>query len=425
MSLSRREFLVSAGAVASLGAVGPLASCAQGTALSPRGNGSAGSWAEIRDRFAVSREHVHLAGLLLTSHPAPVDAAVTRHRAGLDLNPALYLNEHRRDLEREVRRAAARYMGTRMEDVALTDSTTMGIGLVYGGASVRSDQEMLVSRQDYFSSREALGYRAARTGATLRTIALFERVEDVSADEIVDNLISAVTPATRVVAATWVHSSTGLKLPVRAIADRLAEINAEREPEDRALLCVDGVHGFGVEDVAIPDLGCDFFMAGTHKWIFAPRGTGILWGRPETQDAVAPIIPSFNQDGSWGGAMSPGGFKPFEHQWAMTQAFEMHLEIGRTRIRDRIHLLARQAKEGLRSMRHVHVYTPAEAALSAGIVCFDVEGMHPNRVVARLLERNVVASVTPYSPSHARVTPGLMNDPEEIDYFLEVVAEMG
>jgi selenocysteine lyase/cysteine desulfurase len=45
------------------------------------------------------------------------------------------------------------------------------------------------------------------------------------------------------------------------------------------LLVVDGVHGIGAVDETIAEMGCDFFCAGTHKWMFAPRGTGILWAR--------------------------------------------------------------------------------------------------------------------------------------------------
>jgi isopenicillin-N epimerase len=425
MSFTRRNFLRSAGALATMGAVNPLAACSQAAAPPAwRRSGGRSEWDSVRDQIPFSRDYVHLAGLLLASHPLPVGAAITRHRSGLDDNPALYLGEHRRRLERASRQAAAEYMGVSAADVGLTDSTTMGIGLVYNGIAVRPDQEMLVSRQDYHSTRDALRYRSARNGTRIREIDLFPRVEGVGEDEIVAAVISSVTPATRVVATTWVHSSTGLKLPVRRIADELARINASRSPADRALLCVDGVHGFGVENVSISDLGCDFFMAGTHKWILGPRGTGIVWGNPATSEAVTPTIPSFNQDGTWGGEMSPGGFKPFEHQWGMAEAFRFHAGIGKDRVQQRVHELALQAKEGLRAMPHVHLYTPLAARLSSGIVCFDVEGMHPNRVVSRLLEHNVIASVTPYSPSHARFTPGLMNTPEEIDYALGIVAGM-
>ncbi|CAN5655868.1 aminotransferase class V-fold PLP-dependent enzyme [soil metagenome] len=424
MSFTRRDFLLSAGALASASALGPLTSCAQpAESLALHRARQDDQWSHIRARFRASPEYIHLAGLLIASHPMSVGGAIAEHRSGLDENPTLYLGEHRR-LEQDSRQAAAEYMGASAADIALTDSTTMGIGLVYNGIAVRPDQEMLFSRQDYYSTREALRYKAARTGANLREISLFERAAEASEDEIVAVIISAVTPRTRVVATTWVHSSTGLKFPVRRVADALADLNAERSPEDRALLCVDGVHGFGVENFHIRDLGCDFFMAGTHKWIFGPRGTGILWGRPESQQAVTPTIPSFNRDGTWGGAMSPGGFKPFEHQWAMGEAFRFHLEIGKQNVQQRIYELATQAKEGFAAMPHVQLYTPLEERLSSGIVCFDVRGMHPNQVVQRLLAHNVIASVTPYSPSHARVTPGLLNNPEEVDHMLRLVANM-
>jgi selenocysteine lyase/cysteine desulfurase len=40
-------------------------------------------------------------------------------------------------------------------------------------------------------------------------------------------------------------------------------------------------------------MGCDFFSAGTHKWLFAPRGTGVLWGRSDRWPLIRPTIPSF------------------------------------------------------------------------------------------------------------------------------------
>ena len=42
---------------------------------------------------------------------------------------------------------------------------------------------------------------------------------------------------------TWVHSSSGVRLPITRIAQGLAEVNRDREEKDRVLLIVDGVHG--------------------------------------------------------------------------------------------------------------------------------------------------------------------------------------
>jgi hypothetical protein len=50
-----------------------------------------------------------------------------------------------------------------------------------------------------------------------------------------------------------VHSSTGLKLLLRRIADALEQLNAKREEQQKVLMCVDGVHGYGVEDIEIKE----------------------------------------------------------------------------------------------------------------------------------------------------------------------------
>lgn len=409
MRLSRRELLIAAG----LGTAGVAASAAQEV-----------DWEAVRGQFALSRDYIHLAGLLLASHPLPVREAIGRHRQGLDDNPPLYLGANNARLQAETRALAATYLGASASDIALTDSTTMGLGLVYNGLSVRAGQELLTSTIDYYSTQESLRFKAARAGAILRRIALYRSIHTVSESEIVDALIGAVRPETRVVAVTWVHSSTGLKVPVRAIADRLAPMNASRAPEERALLCVDGVHGLGVETAGVADLGCDFFMAGTHKWIFGPRGSGLIWGHPHAQAACSPTIPTFSGDGTWGGQMTPGGYKAFEHQWAVAEAFRLHLSLGKERVASRIHALNRQLKEGLAGMGHVRLYTPRDDRLSAGLTCFDVAGLAPHEVVARLRQSRIVASTTPYSPIYARLTPGLWNTSEEIDRALAAVRGM-
>jgi selenocysteine lyase/cysteine desulfurase len=243
----------------------------------------------------------------------------------------------------------------------------------------------------------------------------------------------AIAPATRIVAITWVHSGTGVKTPVRAIADVVARANAGRAPDARILLCVDGVHGFGVEDVTMGDLGCDFFVAGTHKWMFGPRGTGVIWGRAELWPQLRPTIPcfSFAAHDAWikGAAppttnaemMTPGGFHSFEHRWALGEAFEFHREIGKAKIAARIHELNRQCKEGLAAMKHVTLHTPIDPATSAGIITFEVAGLKPDDVVKRLLAKQIVASSTPYAVSYARLAPGLLNSPAEVDITLSEI----
>jgi selenocysteine lyase/cysteine desulfurase len=171
--------------------------------------------------------------------------------------------------------------------------------------------------------------------------------------------------------------------------------------------------------------------------MFGPRGTGLVWGTPTAWSAATATIPTFDDAnyemwmelrpqapipvGSW---MSPGGFHSFEHRWALDRAFQFHQTIGKPRIAERIHSLNRQLKEGLAKMPNVTLYTPAEDELSAGIVCFDLHGIHAQQVVDGLRKKKIVASVTPYKTLYARLSPGLLNSPAEVETTLAAVREL-
>ncbi|HTK86245.1 MAG TPA: aminotransferase class V-fold PLP-dependent enzyme [Nitrospiraceae bacterium] len=431
--MNRRDFLVRTGLTMTAGVLAANFP-ALDTNAARLSAVSLDDWEAVRSQFPLSRDLIHMAAFFLASHPTPVREAIERHREGLDQNPIGYWFDHEEKQEAQVLRAAADYLGVSATDIALTDSTTMGLGLLYGGLALREGQEVLTTIHDHYSTETSLRLRADRTGAYVRQIPLYRKLESVSKDEIVETLIKSIQPRTRIVAVTWVHSSTGLKLPIREMADALAKVNADRTGSERALLCVDGVHGLGVEDLHLPDLGCDFLIAGTHKWLFGPRGTGLVWGHPRAWPVAHATIPTFNFEAYrvWmneippknipvGAIMTPGGFHSFEHRWALDEAFRFHQAIGKARIAERIHALNDQLKDGLIKLRHVKVQTPRSRALSAGIVCFEVEGWNPDQVVEQLRQRRIIASVTPYATQYVRLAPSLLTSPEEVEKTVEAI----
>ena len=248
----------------------------------------------------------------------------------------------------------------------------------------------------------------------------------------------AIGPKTRVVGLTWVHSSSGVRIPVRALTQAVGEVNAGRAEDERILIVLDAVHGFGNQAEQLASLGIDFAAAGTHKWIFAPRGTGIVYVPQKNWSLLRPTIPTFYSMEpyvAWederppnaptdAACFSPGGFKAYEHQWAMTEAFEFHTRIGRERISERIAALNTQCKEGLAKLPGVKVLTPMDPALSAGLIAFEVEGQKAGETVHKLHERKVVASSSPYKISKARLAPSLVNDEREVEAALRAVREI-
>lgn len=438
MSPGRRRFLLAAGssvAAKRLAGFGhedePRTAPAASQALANEPD-----WVSVRDQFSVDPQWAHFASFFLTSHPRPVREEIDRLRRAIDENPFGAVHDGFSKYPDEARRAAASYLGARPEEVTLTHSTTDGLAFIYAGLQLQPGSEVLTTAHEHFVHHESIRLAASRSAATVRRVALYDNGAAASEDEIVSRLRRSLRPQTRVVGITWVHSSTGVKLPLRGLATAIADVNRSRDRADRILLVVDGVHGFGVEDETVTETGCDFFAAGTHKWIFGPRGTGVVWGRLDAWSELRPTVPTFDAEafGAWmeqrdpsprkGAPIAPGGFRAFEHAWALPAAFAFHRRIGRARVATRIHDLNARIKEGLAGLRHVTLHTPRHDRLSAGLVCFEVAGMPVENVVQRLREHRIIASESPYRTPFVRLAGSLLNTSEEIDRAVRAVAAL-
>ena len=385
-------------------------------------------WGSVRSQFSLDEGVSHFAAFVLAAHPRQVGEAIAEYRDALDRNTEEALARYA-DREVQVVAAAADYLGVDAEEIALTDSTTMGLGVVYGGLRLAPGDEILTTEHDFYSTHEALRWRSIRGDHPVRRVRLYDDPSQASVDGIVSRLVAGVTPKTRVVAVTWVHSSTGVRLPITEIAEALAGKDV--------LLCVDGVHGFGAVDAGPPDLGCDFLMTGTHKWLFGPRGTGFVWGKREAWDRLDPVIPPFSAEGfqAWtagaaevsrarpGDLFSPGGYHSFEHRWALDAAFDFHAAIGRAAVAGRIEEQATALKEGLAGIDGVTVVTPQAPELSAGIVCLTVDGQDPPTTLGILADKKIVASLTPYATTYVRLGPSIVTTPDEVDTVVATIAD--
>ena len=435
MTFERRRFLAAAGAAA---AVLPFVRAAEADESQTLAAPFSSDWAAVRAQFSLTREYAHFASFLMAAHPRPVREAIDALRRGLDENPAEIIEAGLFTRPALVRTAIAKYLGGVADDVAITHCTTEGLALVWAGLRFSPGDELLTTNHDHFVQHEAIRLACARSGASSRRFALYDDPAAATEAEMARRLAAAITPATRAIGVTWVHSSTGVKTPLRRFASVVAEANRNRPAEEQVLLIVDGVHGIGVEDETIAETGVDFFAAGCHKWLFGPRGTGFVWGRGATAwQRVAGIVPSFEMETfmAWmqerdagptrgAGWVAPGGFSTFEHTWAIPSAFEFHQAIGRARIAQRIHDLNSRIKDGLAALPRVKVHTPRDVAVSAGLVCFEVDGMKADEVAKALHARKIVAAPSPYRTSYPRLAGSLVNTPEEVERAVAAVAAL-
>jgi hypothetical protein len=188
------------------------------------------SWEAVRAQFALAPDGIHLGtAQFLSSHPRIVRDAIARHRRELDANPVACTEANEDPCMQRVREVR-----------------------LYDGSAADADPDAMIAR-----------------------------------------IVDAVTPRTRAVAVTWVHSDTGLKLPIAALARALRDAcpDAARRPP-----CVDGTHGVGVETERVGDLGCDVLRDRRIVATVAPYPTAFLrftpglFDTPEEVDAGVTAI---------------------------------------------------------------------------------------------------------------------------------------
>jgi selenocysteine lyase/cysteine desulfurase len=421
----RRTFLKQAGVVAAALPFGASLTAPAMATTAPVA--SANKWTQLRQLFDQDPQAIHFANFLITSHPKPVREAIERHRTALDLNPGLAMDwdlGSDEQLQENVRVWAGKYLQAKPGQIALTGSTTEGLAMIYGSVQVRPDQEILTTEHEHYSTRNILDFRSRRDGTRVRKLRLFETPQSISLDQVLDTINRNIRPETRVLGMTWVHSGSGVKLPISAISRLVDEHNRQRDDKDRLIYVVDGVHGFGVDDLSFPQMNCDFFIAGTHKWMFGPRGTGIVCSRSEELKYVSPSVPTFSEATSFATIMTPGGYHAFEHRWAVDEAFKLHLQLGKAEVQARIHQLNSYLKQRLREHANIELVTPLDPQFSAGFTFFRVKGQDSDAVATYLMQNRVICDAVSRDVGPViRTAPGLLNNEAEVDRFMAILGK--
>lgn len=159
-----------------------------------------------------------------------------------------------------------------------TRGTTEAINLVataWGLDHVGEGDEILISVMEHHSNIVPWQLLAERTGATLKYIEI-----DDEGRLVLDGLESLLTERTKIVSISDVSNSLGTINPVKTIVDASRAVGA--------IVMVDGAQGVVHTKVDVQDLGCDFYAFGGHK-MCGPTGVGVLWGRLELLEAMAPF----------------------------------------------------------------------------------------------------------------------------------------
>ena len=315
-----------------------------------------------------------------------------------------------------LRTTVAEFLGCGADEIAITQNATMGMNALGNGLDWQAGDEVLTTDQEHGGAVSIFRLMAKRRGIVVKELPLSTAAAG-GPDAIVAMFRAALSPRTRVVMVSHITSQLGIRMPV----EELIAMAAER----RALSLIDGAQAMGQIRVNVKSLGCDAYVASPHKWLMAPKGTGVLYIRRAVQDLFWTNLASYQWDNKQDGAFRfmQYGTGSTAVTDALAEAFRFNDRIGIDRI-ERWNLgLAQRLREGLKPISRVEVVSPAHPRLHSAIVTFRVVGATARALQDALWARKIRVRAQG-DDKGVRLSAHVCVAPEDIDRVVEVTREL-
>lgn len=286
--------------------------------------------------------------------PLPVFAEYQRWQRTLEEQPVEFLGRRIDGLLAAAREPLGKFLGTAPDNLVFVPNTTYGINIIAHSFPLEPGDEVLGASHEYGAVERTWTFVCEAKGAHYRSQPIALPV--TSAEEIIEQLWQGVTPRTRALVISHITSPTALIFPVAEICRRAAA--------QGIYTIIDGAHAPGQIDLALDDIGADFYVGNLHKWVCAPKGSAFLYARPDLQPMLQPLVVS------WGWRAITPGPSPFQDYfgWTGTSDPAAYLSVPEaitfqqrhdwSTIRARSHTLATAASQRIGAMTGLSPISP-------------------------------------------------------------------
>ncbi len=357
----------------------------------------------------------------------------TSLRRRMEREPVRFFVDELPGLGEAARQDLGSFVGAQPDDLAFVPNATTGVNAVLRSLHIEEGDELLITNHGYNACSNAVRFAAERARATVTTVAVPFPLE--SADEVVDAIVAACGPRTRLAVLDHVTSPTALIFPIRRIVAALAEQGIDT--------LVDGAHAPGMIDLDVERIGAAYYTGNCHKWMCAPKGAAFLHVRRDLQDGIVPTTISHGANSprtdvsrfrllfDWTGTDDP---TPFLSIGSAIESIGEMFPGGWPAIRQRNHELALQARDLLCEVLEISPPAPDHMLGSMAAVRLpdtDVP-LHPTEhqpLRRRLLDEYGIEVPVPWWPGWPhrllRISAHLYNEPEEYRRLAHALAESG
>jgi selenocysteine lyase/cysteine desulfurase len=370
-------------------------------------------WAVIQNSFSVTRGIINLNNGGVSPSPRIVTEALVRYIWQQEDATAYTMWQILEPQSETIRTGLAEMFGCDREEIAITRNASESLEVLLMGIDFKSGDEILTTTQDYPRMLTTLRQREKREGLLLKLIKIPIPPKDLN--EIVAAFEKGITNRTRLILMAHQVNITGQITPVKAVCDMARAKGIET--------IVDGAHSFAQFDFKQKDLGCDYFGTSLHKWLYAPKGTGLLYVKRSKIESIWPLMAAESKQASDIRKFEEIGTHSAAPKLAIGEALLFHNGIGGKRKEARLRYLSRYWMNRLKDVPNIRFNTSFDANQSCAIANVQIEGTSPGAVGSYLFDKHRIFT-TPIVHEEfqgIRITPNVYTTLGELDRFCAVM----
>ena len=340
---------------------------------------------EIREDFPILKDITYLDSGATTQKPLEVIDAIANyykndnaniHRGAYDLSiRATQAYDNARS------KVASFINAAKSQEIVFTRNTTESMNLVaysYGLNNLKKDDIILISIMEHHSDLVPWQMVAKKTGAKLEY--MYVNDEGIIPEEELNKIRDGV----KIVGITHVSNVLGTINPVKEITRRAHEVGA--------VAIVDAAQSVPHMKVDVQDIDCDFLAFSGHKML-APMGIGVLYGKYDLLDKMTPFLSGgdmieyvYEQDTTYAPVPTKfeAGTQNVEGAIGLAKAIEYIEKVGYDTIEKIEKDLLTYAMDELTKLEYVDIYGPKDISKHAGVISFNLKGIHPHDVASIL-----------------------------------------
>src|SRR5215218_3578482 len=335
-------------------------------------------WTTIQQAFSATRGIVNLNNGGVSPSPRIVTEALVRYIWQQEDATAYTMWQLLEPQSETIRTGLAEMFGCDREEIAITRNASESLEILLMGMDFKPGDEILTTTQDYPRMLTTLRQRERREGLVLKMVKIPIPPKDLN--EIAAAFERGITSRTRLILMSHQVNITGQITPVKAVCEMARARGIET--------IVDGAHSFAQFDFKQKDLGCDYFGTSLHKWLYAPKGTGLLYVKRDKIEKLWPLMAAESKQSNDIRKFEEIGTHSAAPRLAIGEALLFHNGLGGKRKEARLRYLSRYWMERLKGFPKIRSNTSFEPRQSCAIANVKVEGIDPSAIGSYLFSKH-------------------------------------